>query len=107
MAERRIEAETTEATLSAGATFTSLTLNVLQYDVIEGVVFADEDGTLFMEQAIDGTNWDVSESQAVTGGAGAIFAKLLTAKHARIRYVNGASDQGTFRLGIYLDKGSE
>lgn len=70
-------------------------------DHIQGSVFAgDEDGTLYIEQSLDGENWDVSTSYAVTADDGSGFNETLVAPYWRVRYVNGSGGaQGAFRIG--------
>jgi hypothetical protein len=67
-------------------------------DSISGTVIADQGGTLFVEQSFDGTNWDLSDSIAVVANTGQGFSKTLYAPYVRLRYVNGATGQGSFRL---------
>lgn len=67
-------------------------------DNITGAVFADQAGTLFVEQSGDGTNWDISKTYAVTASTGAPFSEPLYLPWVRLRYLNGASAQTTFRL---------
>jgi len=74
------------------------TLDAGREDNIVGLVFSDQSGTLFIEQSVNGTNWDLSESIAVTGGAGQGYSKTVYAPYIRVRYVNGATPQTVFRL---------
>lgn len=84
--------------LGANATWTSGTKLTDRADSIVGSVFADQAGTLYVDQSFDNTNWDISESTAVAAGAGTKFKHDLIAPHIRLRYVNGATAQGAFRL---------
>ena len=94
----RIDATTTA--LAGNGTWTSGTLITDTYDTVTGTVFADVNGTLFIEQSGDGTNWDVSASQAITGGTGQAINVALVAPYFRARYVNGAGAQAAFRLRV-------
>lgn len=67
-------------------------------DAISGSVFADQDGTIFIEQSHDGENWDISTNYPVTANDGKGFNESLYAPYVRLRYVNGSTNQGTFRL---------
>lgn len=67
-------------------------------DNISGMVFADQAGTVYIEQSADGVNWDISTSYPVTANNGKGFNEPLYGPYVRIRYVNGATAQGTFRL---------
>jgi hypothetical protein len=66
-------------------------------DFIAGSVYADVDGTCFVEQSHDQANADISESIAVTGGTGEIIKKDLLLPYVRVRYVS-TTDQTVFRL---------
>src|SRR3954464_1434201 len=68
-------------------------------DFIVGLVFADQGGNLFIDQSSDGNNWDLSSSAyAVSANVGKSFKEEIFAPYIRVRYVNGATPQGTFRL---------
>ena len=68
---------------------------------VVGSVYADQAGTIYIEQSPNGTNWDVVDSFSVTGGAGLGFTVEKVCPYARVRYVNGATAQTTFRLYVY------
>lgn len=88
----------TTTALTGGATFTGQSRVASRDDSIVGTVFADQAGTLFVEQSNDGTNWDVSSSYAVAANDGKGFSEALVAAFWRLRYTNGGSAQATFRL---------
>lgn len=67
-------------------------------DNIVGVVKSDQAGTIHIEQSIDGTNWDVDNSTPVVANTTLTFSQALIAPYVRVRYVNGATNQGFFRL---------
>lgn len=67
-------------------------------DFLNGIVKSDQAGVLHCEQSIDGTNWDLDETVAVTAGTGTKFSFQVIAPYIRLRYTNGATDQGYFRL---------
>ena len=67
---------------------------------------ADVAGTLFIEQSNDGTNWvmthsaatvSVTDADAVARHIARIDAEVVS-RFARVRYRNGATLQGAFRL---------
>lgn len=68
------------------------------FDRITGSVTADQGGTLFIEQSADQTNWDVSTSYTVNAADAKGFSEELLLPYVRVRYVNGATPQATFRL---------
>ena len=84
--------------LGANGTYTSPTLLTDRADNISGVVFADQTGTIYIEQSADGQNWDLSTSYPVTANDGNGFSESLLAPFVRVRYVNDATGQGAFRL---------
>jgi len=63
------------------------------------MAYADVDGTIYIDQSHDGTNWDLVSSAGLTGGAGTALSARITARYIRIRYLNGAVAQTTFRFG--------
>src|SRR5512142_197780 len=66
-----------------------------------GTIFADQDGTIYIEQTFDGTNFDLSASYDITGGEGQGFNEPIIAPVAQVRFVNTtASPQDTFRLYV-------
>lgn len=92
--------EATSNPLAGNATYTSGTLIADTYDTIVGLVYASHAGTLYIEQSIDGTNWDLSESVAVSATTGTRFEKTIVAPYYRIKYTNGGTQQTTFRLSV-------
>lgn len=92
----------TTTPLAASGTYTSLGAMSNREDRVVGTVFADQGGTLFVEQGYpdaSGTvNYDVSDQFAITASDGKGFAVTLVAPKWRVRFVNGATPQGAFRL---------
>lgn len=84
--------------LTSGQTYTSSVFNTDRADSISGSVFADQAGTIFIEQSGDKVNWDISTSYAVTASDGKGFSENLLMPFVRVRYVNGGTNQGAFRL---------
>jgi len=90
----------TTTALGAGASYTSGSFTVSGYGRIVGTVFADQAGTLYVEQSSDGTNWDASASVSVSASTPTSFSVEVVAPTARVRYVNGATAQTVFRLYV-------
>ena len=88
----------TTTALNSGQTVTLGPFQTDRGQNITGTVFADQAGTLYIEQSFDGTNWDKSTSISVSASAGQGFTEAIIAPIARVRYVNGGTNQGTFRL---------
>jgi len=64
---------------------------------------------VYIQLSIDGTNWDYQGVTATLPGAGAVsLSQVVTARYARVVWVNGATPQTVFRLGgRYAIAGSE
>jgi hypothetical protein len=94
------------AALGASATFTGTgrANSAAQYAFFNATAFADQAGTLFVDQSLDtGATYQPVASQAVTASSGAnLSVRLCGAFSAatlyRVRYANGAALQTTFRL---------
>jgi len=91
----------TTTPLGAGASWTSPTDSSLTTGRLIGSVFADQAGTLYIEQSPDNVNWDIVDSYAISANAGIGFSVEKVAEHIRVRYVNGGVAQTVFRLFIY------
>ena len=87
--------------LKANETWISVEDSSLETGRICGLVYSDKGGTLYVEQSGDGLSWDVIDTISITGGTGAKFSYEKVAQHARVRYVNGGTDQTVFRLYFY------
>jgi hypothetical protein len=88
----------TASPLAANATYTSNVMVADRADNISGMVFADQAGTIFVEQSADGVNWDISTDYPIPANDGKGFSEPLYGPYVRIRYVNGGTAQGAFRL---------
>lgn len=94
------------ASLAASTTFTGTgrQSSGSQYSYFNAVAFADVAGTLFIDQSLDtGATYQAISSVAVGAGAAQQLSVRLTGTFGtatlyRVRYVNGAAAQGTFRL---------
>lgn len=93
--------ESTTAPL-AGAGEKILSISAGREDYVVGMVFADQAGTIYIEQSMNGTNWDLSTNYVVTASDGKGFKEEVFAPFVRIRYVNGATPQTAFRLTVRL-----
>lgn len=67
-------------------------------DYLNGVAKTDQAGVLHCEQSTDGINWDFDETAALVAGTGAKFSFQVVAPYIRLRYTNGGTNQGFFRL---------
>lgn len=87
----------TKTPLGAAGTV-SLDMQAGREDYVVGMVFSDQAGTLYIEQSMDGTNWDISTSYVVVASDGKGFKEDVFAPYVRVRFVNGATPQGAFRM---------
>lgn len=92
--------EATRTPLAGNGVYTSATLMAETYDTIVGTVFADQAGTLYIEQSHDGTHWDFSSSNSISASTGEAISEVVVAPYFRARYVNGATPQTAFRLTV-------
>jgi len=89
--------------LGAGATFTGTTRDFSttpRRNRFEARAFADQAGTLFIEQSRDGTTFrsPVGHSVALAAGETRQLSVNVVTRYARVRYVNGGTAQGSFEL---------
>lgn len=84
--------------LVAGASWDTGPLEAGLADRITGSVFSDQVGTIYIEQTPDGVNWDISTNYAVAVNSGIGFSQEILLPKVRVRFVNGATNQGVFRL---------
>ncbi len=90
--------QSNNAPLPANGTYTSGTIYTGRSDYIAGSAFSNQGGTLYVEQSMDDVNWDISKSFAIVGGTGQGFSETINLPYARVRFVNGATAQGSFRI---------
>jgi hypothetical protein len=88
----------TTTPLAANGVYTSAVMVTDRADNISGMVFADQAGTILIEQSADGSNWDLSTDYPVVANDGKGFSEALYGPYVRVRYINGATAQGAFRL---------
>lgn len=87
--------------LTGGSTFTGASLDLggtPLYEVHRAHVYADQAGTLYMEQSRDGTTWRIIQTQAVALGEIKRVEVPILMEFVRVRYTNGATGQGAFEL---------
>jgi hypothetical protein len=89
------------AALGISASFTGTTLDLGGNHEIKNhlaLVYADQAGTLYLEQSRDGSTWRITNSVAVSAGTVNTLSTSVHARYQRVRYVNGATAQGSFEL---------
>ena len=87
--------------LADGATGTSSARMVLGYGSISGYVFANNNGTAFIDQSIDGTTFDVQTAFPIIASVPTIIDVAVYGSQARLRVVNNAgAAQTVYRSNI-------
>lgn len=86
------------AALVASATFTGSGDYVENYSTLCVGVLADVAGTLHVDFSPDKSNWDSTQSFAVSAGSHLFKSVEIEDVWARVRYVNGGTDQASMRL---------
>lgn len=89
--------------LGISASFTGTPADITNYSSVNILVSTDRSGTLNMQFSSDGTNWDHDDAYACTVTTGGVnqsfyFQGAPVAKYFRVKYENGATAQGVFRL---------
>lgn len=92
--------DSTTTTLLASESYEGASFTSGGYAWIVGSLYADQDGTLKIQQSNDGTSWDVEDSISYTAEEKTGFSYEVVGNTARVVYVNGATDQTVFRLYV-------
>ena len=90
--------DSTVAVLGIAATYTGTAFSCVENGRIVGSCFADQAGTLYIDQRLDGINWDIRSTIAYVANDPMGFSVEVVAPEARVVFLNGAVGQGTFRL---------
>jgi hypothetical protein len=91
----------TNMALGASATFTGVSLNISTqnpWNLHRAYAYADQAGTLYLEQSMNGSMWRTTSSVAVAAGTTGVLEDKLVAEYCRVRFVNGATAQGSFEI---------
>jgi len=97
--------DSTTAVLGANATYTGSAFSLEDSARIIGSCFADQNGTLRIEQRVGGatfTSWDVRSDFDYTANERLGFSIEVVGIEARLVFINGATPQGVFRLAARL-----
>lgn len=93
--------DSTTTNLGDGATYTGTAFSVEEYGQIMISVYSNRAGTLYVDQSMDGTNYDITESAAYVAAGVPGFYTQVYAPTARIRFANAAG-AATTALRIYV-----
>ncbi len=86
--------------LAGGGTVTFNAFGISGLTRAAGYVFTNQPGTLFVEQSIDGVNFDIQSATAVVANVAALVNQLLVGTSARVRFLNTGGLQTFFRGNI-------
>ena len=91
----------TAAPLAGGASFTGTSRDIGSsggYRTFAANVFADQDGTLYIDKSTDNATWRPAAQVAVTASVPAQVYAFITTRYNRVRFVNGSVAQTAFLL---------
>lgn len=94
------------ATLTASSTFTGTGLSTLGYGSVSLVILASHASAangVAVEQSMDNTNWDIADYIDVAANQAMSFTVNFAAEFYRVVFVNGGTNQTTFRLEAKLN----
>jgi hypothetical protein len=94
----------TTSALLAGATFTGVAIDVVKYPSVVVSALTDKEGTLQVQFSPDGVNWDSNLSFSVAANTNEVHRVTVTRRYFRVRFVNGAANQGFLRLQTLLGR---
>lgn len=96
------------AILTSGSTFTGTWRDVSGFSTASILIFTDQpsatDG-LIIEYSTNGTNVDDNDLYTIPASSGQQISIPLVGQYYRIRYTNGGTNQGAFRLQTKLHTG--
>jgi hypothetical protein len=98
---------TSSVALSAGATFTGTALDTLPYSSVVVQIYANVASAtngMSCQWSPDGTNWDTVRQFTIPAATWLNFTHSVHGRYFRIVYINGASNQTTFRLQTVKSK---
>lgn len=87
--------------LGSNGVFTGTNDEIVGYANVSVFLFTDQASAtngLSVDWSMDGTNYDDSDQYTIPASTGKVFTFGVQSRYVRIKYTNGASAQGTFRL---------
>lgn len=79
-----------------------------RHDTLEGIVFADQAGKVFIDQSGDGKNWDYTEEVSFEASKGKSFNVAMVAPYWRLRVKNTAvTNQTVLRISANTQAGGD
>lgn len=69
-----------------------------QWCFFRAIAYSDQSGTLYVDHSSDGATWSAAGQASLTGGTPISLNIPTCAQWYRVRYINGATAQGTFTI---------
>jgi hypothetical protein len=94
-------ASSSTTNLASGATLVGPSVPDMSYTAVQYIFNADQDCTVYIEQSLDGTNWDISDPFPFYTPNGTGNTVQLVASYYRVRVTNTSPNTTTyFRLQV-------
>lgn len=87
--------------ITGSGTYASSAIDGLTLRRVTGTVYADQAGTLNIQESKDGTTYRTTVTQAITASTPYAFDAIFHSRYIRLNYVNGAVAQTVFELVAY------
>jgi len=87
--------------LGISGSYTSSAVDGLTLRRVTGTVYANQAGTLNIQESKDGTTYRIITTQAITASTPYGFDAIFHSRYLRLNYVNGATAQTAFELVVY------
>jgi hypothetical protein len=97
---RNLEVDYSTA-LGVSGSYTSSAIDGLTLRRVTGTVYADQAGTLNIQESKDGTTYRITATQAITASTPYAFDAIFHSRYLRLNYVNDTTAQGAFELVAY------
>jgi len=100
-------ANSTITPLAGAGTFTGTGEDITQHSAIQILMVTDQNGSLIPEYSNNNINWDGTEAYPIVVTTPGVsqsfgFSFMTEAQYFRLRYVNGATPQGNFKVQTAL-----
>jgi len=104
----RTLADSTTANINTGSSYTGSSFSTSKYNKITGILFADQDLTLSIEQSVDGSNWDeVTDITYTASSTDGGYSVEIVGLYARMKISNASgSNTTTLRAYCWLSTGA-
>jgi len=94
--------DSTTANIGTSSTYTGTRTNTYKYDELVGMIYTDQECTLYIDQSVDrGSNWDYTYSIGASAVSGTVFKIDTYGKHARMRITTTGTATSELRAYMY------